>query len=661
MFETVLVANRGEIACRVIRTLRALGIRSVAVFSDADADARHVRLADVAVRIGPAPAAQSYLSVEAILRAAVESGADAIHPGYGFLSENPELARACERAGIVFVGPSVDALEIMGDKIRAKERVAQRGVPLIHGVGEQGMTDRQLIDAAGVVGYPLIIKPSAGGGGKGMQVVDRKSDLPEAIASARRVAVNAFGDDTLLLESYVHQPRHIEVQVLSDSFGTIIHLGERECSLQRRHQKIVEEAPSPLLTDEQRHRMGEAACEVARSVAYQGAGTVEFLVSASAPGDFFFMEMNTRLQVEHPVTELVTSLDLVEQQLRIAAGEPLAIAQGDVHVSGHAIEARVYAEDPAEGFLPSTGRIRDLSEPAGTGIRVDSGMFDDQLVGVDYDPMLAKIVARGDSRAEALARLDRALADTRVSGLRTNREFLRSLLAEPVVIDGTMDTLTVDEFVTTWKSAMPPMSVISAAALALAAELVGRPSVSPTWQRSTGWRVGEHNPIHLRLRLPRADDFDVFVGEPGEVTIGGESHHAVLGDRFIEYDGVRTPLSVRVSNMTAFMATPEADFEIDALGREQQIAERRASVGAVAGISSPLVRAPMPGSVVAVHVASGDSVEAGQLLVTIEAMKMEHKMLAPTSGVVTVDVQNGDQVRLDEVVASINPHEGELQ
>ncbi|WP_264030793.1 biotin carboxylase N-terminal domain-containing protein [Cellulosimicrobium sp. SH8] len=457
-FRTVLVANRGEIACRVIGTLRRLGVRSVAVFSDADADARHVREADVAVRIGPAPATQSYLDVDAVVAAAVATGAEAVHPGYGFLSENPALARACERAGIAFVGPGVDALEAMADKLAAKRIVGARGVPVVPGAGEPGMSDDDLLATARDVGFPLLVKPSAGGGGKGMVVVRTAEGLPGALASARRVAASSFGDDTLLLERLVEAPRHIEVQVLADAHGTVVHLGERECSLQRRHQKVVEEAPSPLLTPAQRARMGAAACEVARSVGYVGAGTVEFLVPAASPDAFFFIEMNTRLQVEHPVTEMVTSLDLVELQLRVAAGAPLGVAQDDVVLRGHAVEARLYAESPERGFLPATGSVLvydDDGVPAGPGaspLRLDSGISAGAVVGGHYDPMLAKAVAWGESRDEAVDRLDGLLARTVVLGVETNTAFLRSLLADGDVRAGRLDTGLIDRLVSSGSS-----------------------------------------------------------------------------------------------------------------------------------------------------------------------------------------------------------------
>ena len=438
-FSKVLIANRGEIAVRIIATLDRLGIASVAVYSDADAGAPHVRAAGEAVRIGPAPAAQSYLNIDAIIAAARATGAEAVHPGYGFLAENAAFARACAAAGLVFVGPPPGAIEAMGDKIAAKATVAAAGVPVVPGTGKPGMSDEELIISLNGPVFPLLVKPSAGGGGKGMRVVGSPEELPAALAAARREARAAFGDDTLLIERYITRPRHIEIQVLADTYGTVTHLGERECSLQRRHQKIIEEAPSPLLDEARREAMGGAAVEAARSVGYTGAGTVEFIVPGDSPDEFYFMEMNTRLQVEHPVTELVYGLDLVEWQLRVAAGERLTVAR-PARPAGHAVEARVYAEDPARGFLPTGGTVLALREPACEGVRVDSGLAEGMTVTSAYDPMLAKVAAWGPDRATALRRLDAALADTAVLGVTTNIAFLRTLLADPDVQAGRLDT-----------------------------------------------------------------------------------------------------------------------------------------------------------------------------------------------------------------------------
>ncbi|HZX38935.1 MAG TPA: biotin carboxylase N-terminal domain-containing protein, partial [Streptomyces sp.] len=450
MFSTVLVANRGEIAVRVIRTLRAMGIRSVAVFSDADADARHVREADTAVRIGPAPAAESYLRVDRLLEAAARTGAEAVHPGYGFLAENAGFAQACADAGLVFIGPPASAISLMGDKIRAKETVQAAGVPVVPGSSGSGLTDDQLAAAAREIGMPVLLKPSAGGGGKGMRLTRVESVLLEEIAAARREARASFGDDTLLVERWIDRPRHIEIQVLADGHGNVIHLGERECSLQRRHQKIIEEAPSVLLDPQTRAAMGEAAVQAARSCGYRGAGTVEFIVPGTDPSSYFFMEMNTRLQVEHPVTELAVSitgrggLDLVEWQLRVAAGEQLPFAQRDITLTGHAIEARICAEDPSRGFLPSGGTVLALREPQGDGVRTDSGLSEGAEVGSLYDPMLSKVIAHGPDRATALRRLRAALADTVTLGVPTNAGFLRRLLAHPSVVSGDLDTGLVE-------------------------------------------------------------------------------------------------------------------------------------------------------------------------------------------------------------------------
>ncbi|MCX4748951.1 ATP-grasp domain-containing protein [Kitasatospora sp. NBC_01287] len=493
MFDTVLVANRGEIAVRVIRTLRRLSIRSVAVYSDADADARHVREADTAVRLGPtdrsdSSATETYLRGDQIIAAALRTGAQAVHPGYGFLAENPGFARACAEAGLVFIGPPAEAVELMGDKINAKEAVSAVGVPVVPGSRAGATSDAELIRAAEEIGYPVLIKPSAGGGGKGMRLVRDPAELPAELAGARRVARTAFGDDTLLLERWVDRPRHIEVQVLADAHGTTVHLGERECSLQRRHQKLIEEAPSVLLDERTRAAMGAAAVRAAEACGYTGAGTVEFIVPGDDPDqvsahgahgadagarddtgtvrEFFFMEMNTRLQVEHPVTELAVAitrspqggpsvgwapaaerLDLVEWQLRVAAGESLSFAQTDVSFLGHAVEARICAEDPARDFLPTGGRILSLEEPSGEGIRVDSGLTAGTEITSAYDPMLGKVIAYGPDRATALLRLRNALADTKLLGVTTNAGFLRRLLALPDVVAGRLDTGLVERAV----------------------------------------------------------------------------------------------------------------------------------------------------------------------------------------------------------------------
>ncbi|GAA3166120.1 acetyl-CoA carboxylase biotin carboxylase subunit [Blastococcus jejuensis] len=657
MFETVLVANRGEIAVRVIRTLRTMGIRSVAVHSEADAGALHTVLADVAVPIGPAAATESYLSIDRVLEAAARTGAQAIHPGYGFLSENVEFARACEKAGIVFIGPPVAAIEAMGDKIRAKQTVMAAGVPVVPGRTEPGMTDDQVADAAVAVGFPVLLKPSAGGGGKGMRVVRSKAELPDAIASARREARNSFGDDTLLVERYVGNSRHIEVQVLGDSHGNVIHLGERECSLQRRHQKVIEEAPSPLLDTASRASMGRAAVDAAKAVGYTGAGTVEFIVDADRPRDFFFLEMNTRLQVEHPVTEAITGMDLVEQQVRIAAGERLPVDQSDVSLDGHAIEARVYAEDPARGFLPQAGTVLGLVEPSGPGIRVDSSLRVGTVVGTDYDPMLAKVIAWAPDRETARARLVGALGRTAVLGVATNTPFLRALLSDADVVAGKLDTglierrgddLTLPE--------PPPPHVYAAAALALLLETEPAGPVVDRWDVPDGWRLGEPawtvrklqasggEPVVVRVR-GRSGAAEVAVGDgepvPARAVRDGDRLTATL-------DGLTTSYFLQHEGGTVWLA---ADGHVAAL-REHE----RAGVKAEGTGGDGAVTAPMPGTVTLVQAAVGDEVEAGTPLLVVEAMKMEHVLTAPVAGTVTeLGVTAGQTVALDERVAVVTP------
>ena len=574
-FHTVLVANRGEIAVRVIRTLRAMGIRSVAVFSDADANARHVAEADVAVGIGPAPARQSYLNIDAIVAAARRTGAQAIHPGYGFLSENAEFAAALEAAGIAFIGPPVKAIQTMGDKIAAKTTVSAFGVPVVPGIARPGLTDVDLIAAAGDVGYPVLVKPSAGGGGKGMRVVHEPSELQPALTSARREAGAAFGDDTLFLERFVLNPRHIEVQVLADGYGNVVHLGERECSLQRRHQKVIEEAPSPLLDEATRARIGAAACDTARSVDYTGAGTVEFIVSADRPDEFFFMEMNTRLQVEHPVTEMVTGIDLVELQVRIAAGEKLPIAQDDITMTGHAIEARVYAEDPARGFLPTGGDVLDLAEPHGQGVRVDSGLARGTVVGSDYDPMLAKVIAHADDRAAALRALDRALADTAVLGVTTNVEFLRFLLADPDVVAGRLDTGLLDRRTTDFAASEPGDDELIAAAAYKWLRSWPVPAAN-LWAVPSGWRIGERAPTTLRLHSGDRTDHVYLTGTPQAATAVVEDGETFLPPR-VRANTRSQPLSTAIvsrSRSTGCVPTTSSPQRTDRSGWRGEAAPR---------------------------------------------------------------------------------------
>ncbi|WP_394770110.1 acetyl/propionyl/methylcrotonyl-CoA carboxylase subunit alpha [Lacisediminihabitans sp.] len=658
VFDTVLVANRGEIACRIIGTLRRLGIRSVAVYSDADRGAKHVALADVAVRIGPASVRESYLNADAILAAAASSGARAIHPGYGFLSENAEFATACAAAGIVFVGPAVDALEIMGDKIRARRHVAEHGVAVIPGVADPGLSDDQLIAAAESVGYPLLVKPSAGGGGKGMEIVREADALPAALATARRLAGAAFGDDTLFLERLVSPARHIEVQVLADGAGNVIHLGERECSLQRRHQKVIEEAPSPLLHPDARARIGEAACAVARSVGYTGVGTVEFLVGNDDADEAFFIEMNTRLQVEHGVTELVTGVDLVEWQLRVAAGQELTLGQGDILLTGHAIEARVYAEDPERGFLPSTGSVLALREATGAGVRVDSSLLPGLVVSADYDPLLAKVMVWGEDRATALALLDRALADTTVLGVGTNIEYLRLLVADPHVQAGRLDTGLIDRRLPELAFRQPDDALYAAAALL---EHASRWDAAPTghvtepWTHHAGWRMGEPRPSRYSFTAAAGTAVEVsVVGRPDDatVTLGGV-HRArlhVSGDSLtLELDGILQSFRFARDGQTIWLGQGGFSRALRLRSREEQLV----AAVAVDGPRGPEVRTPMPGTVVGVSVASGDTVEEGQTILVVEAMKMEHRVTATRSGIVTVTVLPGDVVRSDQVVASV--------
>jgi acetyl-CoA/propionyl-CoA carboxylase biotin carboxyl carrier protein len=658
MFDTVLVANRGEIAVRIIKTLRDMGIRSVAVYSDPDAEARHVREANIAVRIGPAEAAKSYLSIPAIVAAAVETGAQAVHPGYGFLAENAGFARACGEAGLVFIGPPVRAIDAMGDKIRAKATVSAAGVPVVPGKSDLDIPEGGFATAADEVGFPLLLKPSAGGGGKGMRMVTAASELVDAVESARREAKGSFGDDTLLMERFVTTPRHIEIQVLADEHGNVIHLGERECSLQRRHQKIIEEAPSVLLDEPIRQRMGTSAVEAARAVGYVGAGTVEFIVSATAPDEFFFMEMNTRLQVEHPVTEMVTGLDLVAWQVKIAAGEHLSVTQDDVRLNGHSIEARVYAEDPAHGFIPAGGTVLAVHEPSGEGVRVDSWMTEGTVIGSNYDPMLAKVIAWGPDRATALHRLDLALADTALLGVGTNIAFLRSLLADEEVRAGKLDTELVERRLSTLVSDEVDKGFFVAAALDRLLALQPKSSLVDPWDVPNGWRLGASGGVTFRLHAGDSHADVRVEGTPADARVsvnGGEPQRvsARWDSGLLEVrqaNGFDRYRHAQGAGRTVWLAR---DGHCFAVGERPMVLSSR---GEAAGAGP--VQSPMPGTVLVVKVARGDVVSAGTPLLVVEAMKMEHTIIAPVDGVVSeLHVQAGQTVALDEALALVIPQE----
>jgi len=642
MFDTILIANRGEIACRVIRTARRLGIRTVAVYSDADASALHVAQADEAYRLGPAPAAESYLKGEAILEAAAKSGAQAVHPGYGFLAENAGFARACAEAGLVFIGPPVSAIEAMGSKSAAKAIMEKAGVPLVPGYHGDCQEPEFLRAEAERLGFPLLIKASAGGGGKGMRVVRGVEEFAEALAAARREALASFGDERVLLERYLARPRHVEIQLFADGQGNAVHLFERDCSIQRRHQKVIEEAPAPGMTEELRGRMGEAALAAARAIGYRGAGTVEFLLDDD--GSFYFMEMNTRLQVEHPVTELITGQDLVEWQLKVAAGQPLPASQRELSIGGHAIEARIYAEDPARDFLPATGRLVHLVPPAESAhVRLDTGVRQGDEVSIYYDPMLAKLVVWDRDRDSALRRLKRALADYRLVGVANNLTFLGALAAHPAFAAGELDTGFIERH---RAGLFPERRPASDRTLALAslerllwrqkeAQASARRSADPAspWHVTSGWRLNCDN-HHLLHFLDGEEALTVTVHyrpegfrlelPGGELLVRGELDGE--GNLKADLEGIRT--SATVVRHGCFITVLER-------GESHTLAlhDPYALAGEEEGGSGRLT-APMPGKVVAVMVEPGERVEKGRPLMILEAMKMEHTISAPREGVV---------------------------
>ena len=622
--DTLLVANRGEIACRVMRTAKALGLTTVAVHSAIDADARHAREADIRVDLGGAKPADSYLMVDKLIAAAKASGAQAIHPGYGFLSENAGFARAIEAAGLIFLGPPASAIDAMGSKSAAKALMETAGVPLVPGYHGEAQDVETFRAAAAVIGYPVLLKAAAGGGGKGMKVVERESELAEALASAQREAQSAFGDSRMLVEKYVLKPRHVEIQVFADQHGNCLYLNERDCSIQRRHQKVVEEAPAPGLSPELRRAMGEAAVKAAKAIGYVGAGTVEFLLDAR--GEFFFMEMNTRLQVEHPVTEAITGLDLVAWQIRVARGEALPITQEQVPLIGHAIEVRLYAEDPDHDFLPATGTLALYREPAaGPGRRVDSGVAEGDTVSPFYDPMLGKLIAWGENREEARQRLLAMLAETAVGGVKTNLAFLRRVLAHPAFAAAELDTGFIPRH---QAQLLPPAGELPESFWQLAASAFvqseavrvrGDDPHSP-WSTSSGWRAGLPSETDLALRC--ADAQRVVRLRPASLP-----RAQLVGEQLVvEQDGLRRQhLAIR-RGASLYL---QWAGELREVQRVDPIAEAGAAHQAHGGLT-----APMNGSIVRVLVEAGQHVEAGAALVVLEAMKMEHSIRAPQAGVI---------------------------
>jgi 3-methylcrotonyl-CoA carboxylase alpha subunit len=652
MFSSVLIANRGEIAVRIARTAARLGLRTIAVYSEADAGSLHARICDEAVLIGPAPPQESYLSIDRLIDAARRTGAQCVHPGYGFLSENAQFADACAKAGLVFVGPPPQAIRAMGLKDQAKSLMERAGVPVVPGYHGGQQTAAFLKRKAYEIGYPVLIKAVAGGGGRGIRRIDKHAEFEDGLASAQREAVAAFGDARMLIEKYVEAPRHIEVQVMADSHGNVIHLGERDCSLQRRHQKLIEEAPAPAMTPALRAEMGAAAVAAARAVGYVSAGTVEFIADGSRglqSGGFWFMEMNTRLQVEHPVTEAITGLDLVEWQLRIASGEALPLRQQDVSLSGHAVEARVYAEDPARGFLPSPGRITVFEPPSGEGIRVDAGVASGDVVPPDYDPMIAKIIAHAPTRNEALARLATALRDGVVAGPRVNTPFLAMLAAHPQFRAGRFDTGFIDRHLAELLHTNPgdeARAIARAAAFLLDREQARLAKVEAALAplSGAGWRDPWSAVDGFSLGPPRVMALDILVdGAPrqatvawgpdgAEVTVDGMTTAAAAPERSKSVEqaesrgGNRSPGSVMEVVGGAVAVAGGRQIHVALPGHDGLDAREVSSDG--------VVRAPMNGKIVATLVEPGQRVKRGTRIAVMEAMKMEHSLTAPMDGVV---------------------------
>ena len=665
VFNKILIANRGEIAVRIARTAKRLGISSVAVYSEADANALHVEVCDEAYCIGPAPASESYLRADKILEVAKQCGAQAVHPGYGFLSENAEFARACEENGIEFIGPPVRAIEAMGSKSEAKKIMQAANVPLVPGYHGEDQADELLAKESQKIGYPQLIKASAGGGGKGLRVVNAQSEFEASLISARREALSSFGDDKVLIERYLPAPRHVEMQVFADKYGNVVHLFERDCSIQRRHQKVLEEAPAPGMTDALRAQMGEAAIDCAKAIGYVGAGTVEFLLDTDS--SFYFMEMNTRLQVEHPVTEMITGLDLVYWQLQVASGEKLPLQQSEIKLNGHAFEARIYAEAPERDFMPATGRIKFLSEPAiDEGIRVDTGVRAGDDIGINYDPMIAKLIVHADDRLSAMAKIRKALGDYQILGVQTNIAFLSDLLAIDAFADEDFDTSFIEahhEELFNKEEDNSAVAVCAAAMAVLPAIAIGNNGFfscldpwSP-WQNKSGWRMNQL-PRH-RIRLSRDEQhYDVDIcpkAERWQVRFDEcqfDTSARWLSDTQIqiEIDSSLLTIPVLVKNDNISIWHDKQEWRFTRYNPMQALDHE--------GEAGNQFVAPMPGAIIALPVAAGDTVEAGDTLLVMEAMKMEHSMVAPVKATVSeVFFAVGDQVEEGDRLITLEPIE----
>ena len=659
---TLLVANRGEIALRIMRTARTLGMQTIAVYSDPDAKAPHVTFADYGVRLGPGPVGESYLLGERIIAAAKAHGAEAIHPGYGLLSENAAFAQAVIDAGLIFVGPSAASIALMGDKAKAKRRMIEAGVPCVPGYEGEAQDEATFAEAAGEIGFPVMVKAAAGGGGRGMRLVSEPQELANALTLARAEAQNAFGSGDLILEKAIVAPRHVEVQVFADSGGNTVYLGERDCSVQRRHQKIIEEAPCPIMTPDLREQMGQAAVEAARAVDYLGAGTVEFLLDQE--GSFYFLEMNTRLQVEHPVTELITGLDLVALQLRVAQGEPLGFAQGDVRLDGHAIEVRLYAEDPASDFLPRTGPVLHWSPPEGSGVRVDAGIVSGSEVAPFYDSMVAKIVAHGASRDEARRRLRQALEDTALFGFTTNRDFLIDALNREAFVAGTATTAFIEEVY--GEAGYSPGDVAAetlAAAAVIQHRLAQRSATALAldvgvelldWSSDTKWGsvreyAGEDGTTRVQVQPLGDAAYRVSVEQQSvQVSVSGEHPQQIelkLGDHAVHVHYFAQSRDV------LHLSLGERSYVLTDLSAGSAGEDEAAGTG--------VVRAPMHGLLLSVAVAAGDEVQKGDKLAVLEAMKMQHEILADVSGtVVEIGASANVQIAAEELILRIEPAPG---